>query len=89
MVPIPVTVLDMSIIASRKSKPTETDGYVAVQLSFGSRKASRVNKAQAGHFYKGVEAGRGLRVCAYRRAVCIVAAGFALCRRVVPGWPVG
>lgn len=59
---IPVTVLDMSNNRVTQIKTDETDGYVAVQLSFGSRKASRVNKAQAGHFAKaGVEAGRGLR----------------------------
>lgn len=61
-VSIPVTVLDMSNNRVTQIKTDETDGYVAVQLSFGSRKASRVNKAQAGHFAKaGVEAGRGLR----------------------------
>lgn len=38
-----------------------TDGYNAVQVSFGSKKANRVNKPQAGHFAKaGIEAGRGL-----------------------------
>ncbi|RTK98936.1 MAG: 50S ribosomal protein L3 [Neisseriaceae bacterium] len=59
---IPVTVLDMSNNRVTQIKTDETDGYVAVQLSFGSRKASRVNRAQAGHFAKaGVEAGRGLR----------------------------
>jgi len=57
-----VTVLDMSNNRVTQIKTDETDGYVAVQLSFGSRKASRVNRAQAGHFAKaGVEAGRGLR----------------------------
>ena len=61
-VSIPVTVLDMSNNRVTQIKTDETDGYVAVQLSFGSRKASRVNRAQAGHFAKaGVEAGRGLR----------------------------
>jgi len=59
---IPVTVLDMSNNRVTQIKTDETDGYVAVQLSFGSRKASRVNRAQAGHFAKaGFEAGRGLR----------------------------
>ena len=59
---IPVTVLDMSNNRVTQIKTDETDGYVAVQLSFGSRKASRVNRAQAGHLAKaGVEAGRGLR----------------------------
>ncbi|MFO1387220.1 MAG: 50S ribosomal protein L3 [Chitinivorax sp.] len=59
---IPVTVLDMSNNRVTQIKTDETDGYVAVQVGFGSRKASRVNKAQAGHFAKaGVEASRGLR----------------------------
>lgn len=58
---IPVTVLDMSNNRVTQVKADETDGYTGVQVSFGSRKASRVNKAQAGHFAKaGVEAGRGL-----------------------------
>ncbi len=59
---IPVTVLDMSNNRVTQIKTDETDGYVAVQVGFGLRKASRVNKAQAGHFAKaGVEASRGLR----------------------------
>jgi large subunit ribosomal protein L3 len=42
-------------------KTTETDGYNAIQVTTGSRKASLVNKSQAGHFSKaGVEAGVGL-----------------------------
>lgn len=58
---IPVTVLDMSNNRVTQIKTAETDGYNAVQITFGSRKASRVNKAEAGHFAKaGVEAGRGL-----------------------------
>ncbi|MBB5020516.1 large subunit ribosomal protein L3 [Chitinivorax tropicus] len=59
---IPVTVLDMSNNRVAQVKTDETDGYTGVQVAFGSRKASRVNKAQAGHFAKaGIEAGRGLR----------------------------
>lgn len=42
-------------------KTLETDGYAAIQVTAGSKKANRVNKAEAGHFAKaGVEAGRGL-----------------------------
>jgi len=42
-------------------KTLETDGYRAVQVTTGSRRPSRVNKAAAGHFAKsGVEAGRGM-----------------------------
>ncbi|MBE9608953.1 50S ribosomal protein L3 [Chitinilyticum piscinae] len=58
---IPVTVLDMSANRVTQIKSDETDGYNAVQLSFGVKKAGRVNKAEAGHFRKaGIEAGRGL-----------------------------
>ena len=42
-------------------KTKDTDGYEAVQVAFDSKKANRVNKAEAGHFAKaGVEAGAGL-----------------------------
>ncbi|KZE30219.1 LSU ribosomal protein L3P [Crenobacter luteus] len=54
---IPVTVLDMSANRVTQIKTAETDGYTAVQVAFGTRKANRVNKAEAGHFAKaGVEA---------------------------------
>lgn len=56
---IPVTVLDVSNNRVTQIKTPETDGYAAVQLAFGSRRASRVNKPLAGHCAKaGVEAGR-------------------------------
>jgi large subunit ribosomal protein L3 len=43
-------------------KTPETDGYTAVQVAFGQRRASRVNKAAAGHYAKaGVEAGTVLK----------------------------
>ena len=58
---VPVTVLDMSANRVTQVKSKDTDGYTAVQVTFGQKKANRVNKAQAGHFAKaGVEAGRGL-----------------------------
>ena len=58
---IPVTVLEMSANRVTQVKSKETDGYTAVQVTFGEKKTSHVNKAQAGHFAKaGVEAGRGL-----------------------------
>lgn len=42
-------------------KTLETDGYAAIQVTTGSKKANRVTKPEAGHFAKaGVEAGRGL-----------------------------
>lgn len=58
---IPVTVLEVSTNYVAQKKSEMTDGYNAVQVSFGSKKANRVNKPQAGHFAKaGIEAGRGL-----------------------------
>ena len=48
----PVTVLEMSPNKVSQVKTIEVDGYTAVQLVAGSKKASRVNKAQAGHFSK-------------------------------------
>ena len=55
---IPVTVLDVSDNRVTQIKTVETDGYTAVQVTFGKRRASRVTKPQAGHFAKaGVEAG--------------------------------
>lgn len=59
---IPVTVLDMASNRVSQIKTSDVDGYTAVQVAFGERKASRVVKAAAGHFAKaGVEAGRGMR----------------------------
>ena len=59
---IPVTVLDVSNNRVTQIKTSEVDGYSAVQVAFGSRRASRVNKAAAGHYAKaGVEAGTVLK----------------------------
>ena len=59
---VPVTVLDMSANRVSQIKTADTDGYVAVQVAAGSRKANRVNKAEAGHFAKaGIEAARTMR----------------------------
>ena len=55
---IPVTVVDVSNNRVTQVKTQEHDGYVALQLTFGARKASRVTKPEAGHLAKaGVEAG--------------------------------
>ena len=55
---IPVTVLDMSDNRVAQIKTVETDGYTAVQVAAGKRRASRVSQAMAGHFAKaGIEAG--------------------------------
>jgi large subunit ribosomal protein L3 len=59
---IPVTVLDVSNNRVTQIKTPETDGYTAVQVTFGQRRASRVTKAAAGHLAKaGVEAGTVLK----------------------------
>ncbi len=56
---IPVTVLEMEPNRVTQVKTSASDGYNAIQVTVGSRRASRVNKAAAGHFAKaGVEAGR-------------------------------
>ncbi|WPD14820.1 50S ribosomal protein L3 [Vibrio parahaemolyticus] len=60
-VSIPVTVVEVEANRVSQVKTLETDGYAAIQVTAGSKKANRVNKAEAGHFAKaGVEAGRGL-----------------------------
>jgi large subunit ribosomal protein L3 len=59
---IPVTVLDVSGNRVAQVKSAENDGYCAVQIVCGTRRASRVNKALAGHYAKaGVEAGSVMR----------------------------
>jgi large subunit ribosomal protein L3 len=59
---VPVTVLDCSGNRVAQVKTQEADGYVAVQVAFGKRRATRVTKGMAGHFAKaGVEAGSELR----------------------------
>lgn len=59
---VPVTVLDVSNNRVTQIKTVENDGYSAVQVAFGDRRSTRVNKAAAGHFAKaGVTAGRVLR----------------------------
>lgn len=57
---LPVTVIEVEPNRITQLKSLETDGYKSVQVTTGSRKASRVSKAMAGHFAKaGTEAGRG------------------------------
>ena len=57
----PVTVIEVASNRITQIKTDETDGYQAIQVTTGSKKASRVTKPMAGHFAKaGVEAGRGL-----------------------------
>ena len=59
---IPVTVLDVSNNRVTQVKTPEIDGYAAIQVTFGKRRASRVSKPLAGHLAKaGVEAGHVLK----------------------------
>ncbi|MCP4186935.1 MAG: 50S ribosomal protein L3 [Gammaproteobacteria bacterium] len=56
----PVTVIEVEPNRVSQIKTVETDGYTAVQVVTGSRRANRVSKPMAGHYRKaGVEAGRG------------------------------
>ena len=58
---VPVTVVEVTANRVTQVKTEETDGYRALQVTTGEKKANRVNKPAAGHFAKaGVEAGRGL-----------------------------
>jgi large subunit ribosomal protein L3 len=53
-----VTVIDVSNNRVSQVKSADNDGYAGVQVTFGDKRASRVNKSQAGHFAKaGVQAG--------------------------------
>jgi large subunit ribosomal protein L3 len=73
---VPVTVLDVSNNRVTQVKTAETDGYSAIQVAFGERKASRVSKPEAGHLAKaGVEAGEILKEF---RVEADVAAGYKL-----------
>ena len=59
---LPVTVLDVSDNRITQIKSPDKDGYSAVQVTFGKRRASRVRKSLAGHLAKaGVEAGHILK----------------------------
>jgi large subunit ribosomal protein L3 len=59
---VPVTVLDVSNNRVTQIKSPDSDGYSAIQVAFGTRRASRVSKPLAGHLAKaGVEAGSVLK----------------------------
>ena len=80
---IPVTVLDVSNNRVTQIKTSDADGYTALQVAFGQRKASRVTKPEAGHLAKaGVEAGEVLKefrvdadIAAGYQAGAVIAAG--------------
>jgi large subunit ribosomal protein L3 len=58
---IPVTVVRVSPVRVVQVKTPERDGYSALQVTYGTRKASRLTKPEAGHFIRaGVEPGRRL-----------------------------
>jgi large subunit ribosomal protein L3 len=58
---IPVTVIEVEPNRVTQVKDADSDGYRAIQVTTGNRRASRVSKSAAGHYSKaGVEAGRGL-----------------------------
>ncbi|MCX7034594.1 MAG: 50S ribosomal protein L3 [Arenimonas sp.] len=58
---IPVTVIEASPNRITQIKTNETDGYTAVQVTAGTKRAALVNKPLSGHYAKAkVEAGRGL-----------------------------
>lgn len=58
---VPVTVVEITPNRVTQVKDVDSDGYRAIQVTAGSRKAAKVSKSEAGHFAKaGVEAGRGL-----------------------------
>ena len=60
-VSVPVTVIEVEPNRVTCVKTVETDGYAAVQVTTGAKKANRLSKPEAGHFAKaGVEAGAGL-----------------------------
>ena len=80
---IPVTVLDVSNNRVAQVKTTETDGYSAIQVVFGEKKASRVSKPAAGHLAKaGVVAGEVIREF---RVAADVAAGYTPGAQVLVG----
>jgi large subunit ribosomal protein L3 len=57
-VSVPVTVIELTPNRISQVKTVETDGYVAIQVTAGAKKAQRVTKSEAGHFAKaGVAAG--------------------------------
>lgn len=58
---VPVTVIEVDPNRITQVKTLSADGYTAIQVTAGTKKSSRLNKPEAGHFAKaGVEAGSGL-----------------------------
>lgn len=64
-VSIPVSVIEATPNRITQIKNVETDGYQAIQVTWGVQRPIRINKPMAGHFKKaGVQAGEGL--CEFR-----------------------
>ena len=60
-VSIPVTVIEIRSNRVTQVKRAESDGYDAIQVTTGARRAKRISRPEAGHFARaGTEAGRGL-----------------------------
>jgi large subunit ribosomal protein L3 len=59
---IPVTVLEVVPNRVTQIKTVESDGYTGLQVAYGERRASRINKALTRHYAKaGVDAGAGIK----------------------------
>ena len=96
---VPVTVIDVSDNRVAQVKTQANDGYDALQVAFGKRRASRVTKPEAGHLAKaGIEAGEILgefRVAAdvaaqYKAGATVPATLFAAGQKVdVQGTSIG
>ncbi len=96
---VPVTVVDVSDNRVVYVKTQESDGYNAIQVAFGSKKPSRVNKALAGHFAKaGVQAAAVLKefhvdadkIANYKPGMVLAADMFAVGQKVdVTGTTIG
>ncbi len=96
---VPVTVIDVSDNRVAQVKTQANDGYDALQVAFGKRRASRVTKPEAGHLAKaGIEAGEVLgefRVAAdvaaqYKAGATVPATLFAAGQKVdVQGTSIG
>jgi len=60
----PVTVIEVEPNRVSQLKTVDTDGYNAIQVTIGSKKASRTSKSLAGHFAK-AEAAAGNKICEF------------------------
>lgn len=73
---VPVTVLEVVPNRVTQIKTLDSDGYSGIQLAYGARRPSRINKALTGHYAKsGSEAGSGIKEFS---VTADVATGFTL-----------